>query len=129
MCSSKPKIPKNKTPPAPLAPEAGPDALVIGSEREQMARARGIKIPPKVDLSGLGNQEMGEPVKRLVIRPSSDTPVDPTDPREMFKDGKILGSIRDISRQQAPVLDRLVPSSALTSPSATTSPLQIRRRR
>lgn len=55
MCSSKPRVPDNKTPPAPDAPEPGPRPLEIG-ERRQFARSRGIKIDPVVDLSGLGNQ-------------------------------------------------------------------------
>ncbi len=66
MCSSKPKIPKNSTPPAPLAPEPGPDPIQIG-EREQAARSRGLLIRPKVDLSGLGNQKMGKPVQTIQI--------------------------------------------------------------
>lgn len=78
MCSSKPKIPKNQTPPAPLAPDPSPDAPLIGSEREQMARARGLTIP-KPDLSGLGNQEQGAPIRRLLIGPSKNTPVNPAD--------------------------------------------------
>lgn len=78
MCSSKPKIPQNKTPPAPLAPEPAPDAPTIGNEREQMARARGMTIP-RPDLSGLGNQETGPAVSRLLIGPSKNTPVNPAD--------------------------------------------------
>jgi hypothetical protein len=76
MCSSKPKIPKNTTPVAPPAPEPGPGTLTIGNEREQLARSRGLTIPSKPDLSGLGNQEMGAPVTRLVIDPGSRTVVD-----------------------------------------------------
>lgn len=74
MCSSRPKIPKNSTPPAPLAPEASPDVPQIG-EREQMARGRGMTIRPKVDLSGLGNQDVGTPVSRILIRPNQNTPL------------------------------------------------------
>jgi len=74
MCSSRPKIPKNSTPPAPLAPEASPDVPQIG-EREQMARGRGMTIRPKVDLSGMGNQDVGTPVSRILIRPNQNTPL------------------------------------------------------
>jgi hypothetical protein len=76
VCSSKPKIPNTKTPPAPNAPEPAPDAPII-SERGMFLRGRGFKIAPKPDLSGLGNQTMG-PVDRanqLFIGPSSLAPV------------------------------------------------------
>lgn len=76
MCSSKPKIPSNKTPVAPPTPEPGPGNLTIGNEREQLARSRGLTIPDRPDLSGLGNQDMGNPIKRLTIDPGSRTPID-----------------------------------------------------
>ncbi len=61
MCSSKPKIPNSKTPPAPLAPEAAPDAPLIGGERRGFYRSRGLAIPTRPDLRGLGNQTVGTP--------------------------------------------------------------------
>lgn len=82
MCSSKPKIPNSKTPPAPLAPEASPDAPLIGGERRGYYRSRGLTIPPKPDLSGLGNQEMGTPVQTLLIRPGESRAVTPLQIRQ-----------------------------------------------
>lgn len=78
MCSSRPKIPNNKTPPAPLAPEASPDAPTI-SERGQYYRSQGIRINTKQDLSGLGNQDVGKPINRLLIRPDQNTPINVND--------------------------------------------------
>lgn len=75
MCTSKPKIPDNKTPPVPLPPEASPDAPQIGS-RYQDLRARGLSIPARPDLSGLGNQDVGTPISRLQIGAGS-APYDP----------------------------------------------------
>ena len=76
MCMSKPKIPDNKTPPAPNAPEAAPDAFALNDNaRYQMLRARGLTIPEKPDLSGLGNQAQGKPLSTLLIRPEQNTPV------------------------------------------------------
>jgi hypothetical protein len=77
MCSSKPKIPSNKTPVAPPAPEPGPGNLTIGNEREQLARSRGLTIPTRPDLSGLGNQEVGTATRanQFFIRPTSSTAV------------------------------------------------------
>lgn len=83
MCSSKPKIPDNKTPPAPPAPEAAPDSIQIGDRsRYNYLRSRGLAIPKRPDLSGLGNQQMGDVVNRLFIGPASSTPstVDPSIP-------------------------------------------------
>jgi len=77
MCTSRPSIPKNTTPVAPPPPQPGPDALTIGNEREQMARARGLQIIPKPDLSGLGNQDLGTPTNFLQIGPDSNLPYDP----------------------------------------------------
>ncbi len=76
MCMSKPKIPDNKTPPAPNAPEAAPDSFALNDNaRYQMLRSRGLTIPVKPDLSGLGNQQMGKPTSTLLIRPGQNTPV------------------------------------------------------
>lgn len=71
MCSSKPKIPNSKTPPAPGAPEPTPDAPMIGGDRRAYLRSRGLAIMPRPDLSGLGNQTMGmpTPVNTLMIGP------------------------------------------------------------
>ena len=76
MCSSRPKIPNAKTPPAPNAPEPAPDAPLI-SDRAQYARSQGLKVDPRPDLSGMGNQDVGAAVSRLIIRPGSSTPIDP----------------------------------------------------
>lgn len=78
MCTSRPKIPDNKTPPAPLAPEAAPDApQIMDRARYQLLRSRGMLIPDKPDLSGLGNQDQGKPVSRLLIRPGTNVPISP----------------------------------------------------
>lgn len=88
MCSSKPKIPKNSTPVAPPAPEPGPGNLTIGNEREQLARSRGLTIPVKPDLSGLGNQAVGSAVRsnQFFIRPSASTAVSGTTIDEALAD-------------------------------------------
>lgn len=69
MCSSKrPQIPDSRTPPAPNAPEASPDAPNIGTrDREYALRGRGFKIKPVADLSGLGNQDVKSPNTRLTV--------------------------------------------------------------